>query len=91
MTFFVNVAAKLKEPISTTNHDKLKDYCQSKISEDTKFTIPNIKKEKVFKLHGPPMLVDKTNFGLVIYNNANFYRFEELSSYWSVKRKSVFL
>ena len=28
------------------------------------------------KLHGPPMLVVKTNFGLVLYNNsANFYRF----------------
>ena len=26
-------------------------------------------------LHGPPMLVDKTNFGLVFYNHANFYQF----------------
>ena len=42
-------------------------------------------------LHGPPMLVDKTNFGLVLFNHANFYRFEETSSYWSVKRISVFL
>ena len=41
-------------------------------------------------LHGPPMLVDNTNFGLVVYNHANFYRFEETSSYWSVKRISVF-
>ena len=41
-------------------------------------------------LHGPPILVDKTNFGLVIYNHANFYRFEESFSYWSVKRISVF-
>ena len=37
------------------------------------------------------MLVDKTNFGLVLYNHANFYRFEETSSYWSAKRISVFL
>ena len=37
------------------------------------------------------MLVDKTNFGLVLYNHANFYGFEETSSYWSVKRMSVFL
>ena len=47
----------------------------------------------VFKsvtLHGPPMLVDTTNFGLVFYNHANFYRFEETSSYWSVKQISVF-
>ena len=43
-----------------------------------------------FILHGPPMLVDKTNFGLVLSNHANFYRFEKTSSYWSVKRMSVF-
>ena len=42
------------------------------------------------KLHGPPMLVDKTNFGLVFYNHANFYRFEKTSCYWAVKRISVF-
>ena len=42
-------------------------------------------------LHGPPMLVDKTNFGLVLYNHASFYRFEETSSYWLVERISVFL
>ena len=43
------------------------------------------------ELHGPPMSVDKTNFYLVLFNHANFYRFEEASSYWSVKRISVFL
>ena len=37
------------------------------------------------------MLVDKTNFGLVLYNHAKFYRFEKTSYYWSVKRISVFL
>ena len=37
------------------------------------------------------MLVDKTNFGLAIYNHANFYQFEERASYWSVKRISDFL
>ena len=37
------------------------------------------------------MLVERTNSGLVLYNHANFYRFEERSSYWSVKRISVFL
>ena len=42
-------------------------------------------------LHGLPMLVAKTNFGLVLYNHANFYWFEETSSYWSVKQISVFL
>ena len=31
------------------------------------------------ELHGPPMLVVKTNFGSVLYNHAwsNFYRFEK--------------
>ena len=42
-------------------------------------------------LHGPLILVDKTNFDLVLNNHADFYRFEETSSYWSVKRISVFL
>ena len=43
------------------------------------------------RLHGSPMLVDKTKFGIVLCNQTNFYRFEESSSYWSVKRISVFL
>ena len=38
-----------------------------------------------------PMLVDKTNFSLVLYNHANFYQFEDTSDYWSVKRIFVFL
>ena len=42
------------------------------------------------KVHGPPMLVDKTNFRLVIYNHANFYRFEETSSHWSVNEKHFY-
>ena len=37
------------------------------------------------------MLVDKNNFVSVLYNFANFYRFEETSNYWSVTRRSVFL
>ena len=37
------------------------------------------------------MSVDKTDFGLVLYNYANFYPFEETSSYWSIKWISVFL
>ena len=36
-------------------------------------------------------LVDKTNFGLAINNHANFYRFEETSSYWSVKQIEMFV
>ena len=42
------------------------------------------------RLHGSPMLVEKTKFGIVLCNQTNFYRFEESSSYWSVKRISVF-
>ena len=42
-------------------------------------------------LLGPQMLVDKTNVGLLIYNHANFYRFEKISSYWSVKTNISFL
>ena len=42
-------------------------------------------------LHGPPTLVDKTHFGLVLYDLAYFYWFEEKSCYWSVKLISVFL
>ena len=43
----------------------------------------------IWLFHGPPMLVDETKFDLVLDNHANFYRFEETSSYWSVKRISV--
>ena len=43
------------------------------------------------RLHGSPLLVDKTKFGIVHCNQTNFYRFEESSSYRSVKRISVFL
>ena len=43
------------------------------------------------KNDGPPMLVDKTYFGLMLYYHTNFYQFGETSSYWSVKRSLVFL
>ena len=29
--FFVNIASKLKEPVGKTNHDKLKEFCQSTV------------------------------------------------------------
>ena len=47
--FFVNIATKLKEHVPSTNHDKLKDFCQSKLPPDTKFTIPPIQREKVLR------------------------------------------
>ena len=48
--FFVNVAAKIKEPVLNQNHEKLKNFCQSKLSENTTFSISPIEKEKVSKL-----------------------------------------
>ena len=47
--FFVTVASKLKEPITSTNHDKLKEFCQEKLPPDMKFEIPIIGRQKVFK------------------------------------------
>ena len=47
--FFVNVASKLKEPITSTNHDKLKEFCQEKLPPDMKFEIPIIGRQKVLK------------------------------------------
>ena len=45
--------------------------------------------DKITELHGPPMLVDKPNFGLLIYKQANFYRFEELSRYCWGGQKNI--
>ena len=42
------------------------------------------------KNDGPPIVVDKTFFGLMLYNHANFYQFSGTSRYWSVKSSSVF-
>ena len=48
--FFVNIASKLKESaVTNTNHDKLKEFCQSKLPSNTKFKIPQIQKESVLK------------------------------------------
>ena len=47
--FFANAASKLKEPINPSHHDKLKEFCNGKISNDTTFEIPSADKEKVLK------------------------------------------
>ena len=47
--FFVNIANKVKEPVTNTDHEKLREFCQSKLPTNTKFVIPNIEKEKVMK------------------------------------------
>ena len=38
--FFVNVASRIKEPISNSTHDELKEFCQNKLAEGTRFEIP---------------------------------------------------
>ena len=47
--FFVNVASKLKEPVTSTNHDKLKEFCHEKLPPNMKFEIPMIDRQKVLK------------------------------------------
>ena len=47
--FFVNIASKLKEPVTNSNHEKLREFCEAKLPAETKFTIPIIQKEKVSK------------------------------------------
>ena len=45
--FFVNVASRIKEPVTNSNHDKLKDFCRDRLPENTKFNIPNIEKQTI--------------------------------------------
>ena len=45
--FFVNVASRIKEPVTNSNHDKLKDFCRDRLPENTKFNIPNIGKQTI--------------------------------------------
>ena len=47
--FFVTIAAKIKEPVASSNHDKLKEFCNSRLPENTKFSIKNIEKDNVLK------------------------------------------
>ena len=47
--FFVNIAFKLEEPVTSSNHEKLREFCEAKLPAETKFTIPKIQKEKVSK------------------------------------------
>ena len=47
--FFVNIASKIKEPVSPSNHDKLREFCNSRLPENTQFSISNIEKDKVLK------------------------------------------
>ena len=40
MTFFVNIPSKLKEPIQPSDFTLLKNFVDSKVNDDTNFTIP---------------------------------------------------
>ena len=44
----------------------------------------------IYRLHGPPMSVDKTDFGLVLYNHANLVGLRKHLVFGRLKRISVF-
>ena len=48
-SFFANIAAKVKGPVTHSNHSKLKDFCDSRLPDNIKFNISNIEKDKVLK------------------------------------------
>ena len=47
--FFVSVAIKIKEPVVPSNFDRLRTFCNEKLTENTSFSIPTLGHEKVEK------------------------------------------
>ena len=47
--FFVSVASKIKEPVVPSNFDRLRTFCNEKLTENTSFSIPTLGHEKVEK------------------------------------------
>ena len=47
--FFCKCSIKIKEPIETSNFDKLRQFCNDEIPNDTIFTIPEVSCEKMEK------------------------------------------
>ena len=47
--FFVPVASKIKDSIAPSNFDRLRTFCNEKLSENTSFSIPTLGHEKVEK------------------------------------------
>ena len=47
--FFVNIPSELKEPVTNSSHDKLKEFIHTKLPADAKFVIHPMQKEKVLK------------------------------------------
>ena len=65
-TFFVSVASKIKEPVASSNFDRLKMLCDEKLMENTHFSIRVIEHEKVekyLKLLTLPRLLELTILG----------------------------
>ena len=64
--FFVPVASKIKEPIAPSNFDRLRTFCNEKLSENTIFSIPTLRHEKVetyIKILTSPRLQGQTILG----------------------------
>lgn len=47
--FFVNIAENIKEPVVTSNHDKLRNFCSEKIPQNVVYDMPTLSSEKVIK------------------------------------------
>ena len=47
--FFVSVASKIKEPVVPSNFDRLRTFCNEKLTENTSFSILTLGHEKVEK------------------------------------------
>ena len=45
----MSVASKIKEPIAPSNFERLRTFCNEKLSENTSFSIPTLRHEKVEK------------------------------------------
>lgn len=47
--YFVTIAENIKEPIVPSNHEKLSQFCRSKIPNDVTFELPLLSNDKVLK------------------------------------------
>ena len=45
----MSVASKIKEAIAPSNFERLRTFCNEKLSENTSFSIPTLRHEKVEK------------------------------------------
>lgn len=47
--FFINIAENIKEPTPHSNHEKLQEYCDAKLTENASFNLPLLENGKVLK------------------------------------------